>query len=403
MTDCTIAGTKSSQHAAVDLWGCSLESRDAGTEITSVVNENENENINEDEDASQIKRNGGGAAAAAAATVDDLAEHATSVPVSTGDDTSIQSDIHSSENVNNFQSLIEIINNPNLSSSSCLATSKSVQGSLDVRLLRCVVADNEGVGLRIRHGKKRGEEGSSSSITGFISDCQLYNNAKGNVLRLFDESEDDDESKSKGMKEGKKYSEEQKTKYTQKQKNRGTNISVQSKADSTLSTLSDSSRQADLNPTQQSVFQIRWEFERDDPSINLDTYSLIDQSSSSSSWQSYDTASVACLEVAYEAFIKNCSATTATDIDYNANRIADDITNENYNLPVERGDNDGIEDGEVDFEDLGCSSDEVLLPAPLCRYRVNLRIMQQTNSETHYMRAVRRREEWLPELAVETK
>ena len=61
-------------------------------------------------------------------------------------------------------------------------------------------------------------------------------------------------------------------------------------------------------------------------------------------------------------------------------------------------DDDGDDDDNNDDDDDICSTDlepknrKVHLPEPFYKYVVDFKRMQQTNTHTHYMRAIRRRE-----------
>jgi hypothetical protein len=58
------------------------------------------------------------------------------------------------------------------------------EDNLNVSIIRCTIADNNGLGLRIRQGCSSGR---GSRIDGMISKCSLHNNAVGNVLQIVGE------------------------------------------------------------------------------------------------------------------------------------------------------------------------------------------------------------------------
>jgi hypothetical protein len=175
-----------------------------------------------------------------------------------------------------------------------------------------------------------GRDNGGSLITGFIKDCQIYNNEAGNVLRL---NED--------------YSVEKTT---------------DNPSDNSISVPIIKKSGPHINKISKSVSTVVWEFERDDSS-----------SSSGSDWMAYDAISSKFLQRKYEVFLRS--------INKHPRKV---------DIAIELDNSSGSDDGVVKKK--YCSK-RILLPFPLSRYEVDFSLMQQTNGDTHYMRAVRRREE----------
>jgi hypothetical protein len=177
---------------------------------------------------------------------------------------------------------------------------------------------------------RQGRDNGGSLITGFIKNCQIYNNEAGNVLRL---NED--------------YSVENRT---------------DNPIDDSLSVPILKRSGPGINKSGKSVSTIVWEFERDDSSSN-----------NGSDWMAYDAISSKFLQRKYEVFLRS--------INKHPRKV---------DIAIKLDSSSGSDDGDVKKK--YCSK-RILLPFPLSRYEVDFGLMQQTNGNTHYMRAVRRREE----------
>jgi hypothetical protein len=370
MMDSIISGTKSSEHAAVDLWGCSLETScrnvdasivdDSDIKVDGVIR-NDNDgiiNTNDDSvDPSALDSAVSSSLKPPLLSSDNSLKSSTSnnIPINALDNNNIgrTSGIHadstsssdgdhrmesetssianSGMDIEHRYSIIDIAEECNAATPHYFSNEKkrAIQDTLNVKLLNCKISGNQGIGLRMRQGRDSG----GGLITGFITDCQIRDNEAGDVLRI---NED--------------YSIEN-------------TIENLGDTDSTISVaIKKSNGGSHTDKIRKSIPTAVWEFERDDSS-----------SSKGGDWMAYDALSSKFLQRKYEVFLRS--------INKNPRKV--DPT-------IELDSSSSSDDGKSKKK--YCSK-RILLPFPLSRYEVDFSLMQQTNGDTHYMRAVRRREE----------
>eukprot|EP00596_Hydrurales_sp_CCMP1899_P010282 CAMPEP_0119047116 /NCGR_PEP_ID=MMETSP1177-20130426/51062_1 /TAXON_ID=2985 /ORGANISM="Ochromonas sp, Strain CCMP1899" /LENGTH=328 /DNA_ID=CAMNT_0007021235 /DNA_START=930 /DNA_END=1916 /DNA_ORIENTATION=- len=328
MMDSIISGTKSSEHAAVDLWGCSLETSCRNVD-SSIVDDSDikvDEVIRSDNDGI-INTND-----------DSIDPSALDSAVSSSSDGNYRRESETSSIANSKMdiehrySIIDIAGEGNAATPNYISkeNKRAIQDTLNVKLLNCKISGNKGIGLRMRQGRDCG----GSLITGFITDCQIRDNEAGDVLRI---NED--------------YSIEN-------------TIENLGDTDSTISVaIKKSNGGSHTDKIRKSIPTAVWEFERDDSS-----------SSKGGDWMAYDALSSKFLQRKYEVFLRSINKNPrkvdpTIELDSSSSSSDDGKSKKKY-----------------------CSK-RILLPFPLSRYEVDFSLMQQTNGDTHYMRAVRRREE----------
>lgn len=399
MTDTVISGTKSCEHAAVDLWGCSLETscRNTDSSATDSTDDRIDQGITipaidegivdsiDDETISPVLASvnplfpasvmppslSSAVSPESSNGIDYLINEidssssrscsedssrriidahnngsSSAISIRSGNsDTNFRREVETSSvatnvrDVEQMYSILDIADESNVPASGSHISKnnmRSVQETLNVKLLNCKIVGNKGIGLRMRQGRDAG----GSLITGSVTDCLLYDNEAGNVLKLNDESSHEDYS-------------------TENDNENSLSHRTHPDTDSAIPTDSINKNNKFINKSARTIV---WEFERDD------------SSSSSSDWMRYDPISSKFLQRKYEVFLRSISKSALKKVD---NTISLDSDS-------------GSDDGNV--KPKYCSK-KILLPSPLSRYEVDFSSMQQTNGDTHYMRAVRRREE----------
>ena len=347
MTDTVVSGTKSCDHAAVDLWSCSPKSscRDEGENDPEVAQAD----VMEDDLPAQTK----------------LQSNQLATTLNIHNEVESVVSVVGKKDLKNLHSIDELRKNSIFS----FELAGNATEGLHVNLLRCVISDNSGVGLKIRQG----QPGSGKSrIRGSISQCNLHDNAQGNVTEILDETVDKPELNL--------------VKHLQ---NSETSI-----IDVMLSAGSPTSVASGINVTKTDAKHggeasiMVWEFERDDPAITSTGKSEV----TGPLWQGYNPSVTAFIEAKYRSYQRRCGLLDATKS--NPSGDADAASD----IPVKsRRVNRSVKgDSEDSDNDSQCSAEpqsrKILLPHPYSRYAIDFSTMQQTNLETHYMRAVRCKE-----------
>jgi Right handed beta helix region/WWE domain len=358
MSDTTVTNTLSCDHAAVDLWGCDVESlcRDTDQGDTDII---EADTI----DASTILI----ADVNWSSLVSDEMQSTLDVAAITLDETF--SDIHIEKSHSEEPS-------PDTEYSRKFKHSSSLQ-NLSLKMVDCVICDNNGLGLRIRHGRGGGD----GRISGSIVSCNLHRNRGGNVHEITDQIQSSPNSS--------------------QQQNGSLTETVQSTRFLDLDPAVGIFRNKELvSRTDNDRFLSRvfvWEYERDDPSINIvPNRPVVCPEIGRSTWQEFDSSLSEYIQSSYELYLTNAKAPLRI-VSSASHEIENDRSlghsNHNRNNNDDNDDDDDSDDddgsGIVDHELQNCT---VRLPEPFVKYVVDFKRMQQTNTHTHYMRAIRRRE-----------
>lgn len=344
ITDTLVSGTKSRDHAAVDLWSCSAKSscRDKGEKDPEV---SQTDLMDDDDLPAQLKIQSN----QVATTVKSNKQLESVAPIEGKKELKL---LQSIENLHeNFTFSFDLAGN--------------AAESLNVKLLRCIISDNEGVGLRIRQGQPGSD---NSRIKGSISKCSLHDNTHGNIVEVLDEIIDIPELNV--------------VKHIQ-----NCEISTNGTTSSAGSSLSDGSG-IDVTMTNAKYREessvVVWEFERDDPDVTStgksEAIGLL--------WQGYNPSVTAFIEAEYRSYQKRCGIPNANNENFLQHS---EVTVKSGRMNCgTKGDSD---DSDNDSQCAAASeSRKILLPHPFSRYAIDFSTMQQTNLETHYMRAVRCKE-----------
>ena len=361
MSDTSITNTQSAEHAAVDLWGCSLESSCRDVDSRSGIT---------DSGSTDTLITDTGTATVATANYD--AVHALNQKQNVIAKYSLRNDKMAA--TLSSEARITQTNQPILTCSSFLNYSctfsevKKAANSLNITLVRCNISGNKGLGLRTRQCKSYGH---GSQIIGSIVNCDLQNNDCGNVLEIIDS--DDHQINSDFV-----------DKAAEVEK-----CDMRSAGDSPA-------HQHPLNIQSRNLANksIIWEFERDDhdPSAEFIPYSSVSRSLKGT-WQAYDTAISLFIQKKYDIFLdrtnKSCSNASCHFKEKGAGaRMDDELHNWCDGIGQKKNDNDN--EGSDD-EELQLTCSDIVLPVPYERYQIDFILMQQTNTETYYMRSIRQR------------
>ena len=371
MVDTTVTRTQSCDHAAVDLWGCDLENlcRDSDKNDTDIP---EDDLI----DASMSPNSNVCGSILAAEGIERILD-------TVGDDLN-----ESCTNIHTAESHPEGPYN-DADYSRKFKHSSSLQ-NLTLKMEDCVISDNNGLGLRIRHG--RGQ--SDGRISGSIMRCNLHNNRAGNIHEILYPVDSCLTTNSPALDS------------SHHQDCSSTDIS-ELELGKSLAISSSVARNCtdELATTQDNCSQIRgfvWEYERDDPAAmnNKPNQPVMSPGRSGSMWQMFDRTVSDYIQSSYEIYLMmNAEAMVqlvtvssachdiqidCTHGDSNSNSCRNCVKNDN--------DDDDDDDDDIYSTDLEPKNRRVHLPEPFFKYVVDFKRMQQTNTHTHYMRAIRRRE-----------
>ena len=361
MSDTTVTNTLSCDQAAVDLWGCDLESlcRDTDQGDTDIIEADtvdaSTSFISDVDESNPVSEKMQNTLDVAAITLDENC-----------------SDIHIKKSHTEEPST-------DTEYSRKFKHSSSLQ-NLSLKMADCVICDNNGLGLRIRHGRGQGD----GRISGSIVSCKLHHNRGGNVHEITDQIESCSDSS--------------------QQQNCSLTETLQSK------------RILDLDPAVDIIFdqelasrtdggrflsrEFIWEYERDDPSINtVLNRPVICPQVGRSTWQEFDSSLSDFIQSSYELYLKSAKG-PLTVVSSAPHEIENDrsLGHSNHNRNANDDDDDDSDDDDSDDDDGSGTIDHdpqyctVRLPEPYFKYVVDFKRMQQTNTHTHYMRAIRRRE-----------
>jgi Right handed beta helix region/WWE domain len=346
LEDTIITKTKSCDHAAIDLWGCSLENSCRDNSNTAESDTGDifsGELHNSDSDAkSNIPdkelSNMGGSSSNGVEVAPDC------------------SSLNQHYDPNSFSYKFP-----------CPIRSED---NLNVSIIRCTILDNSGLGLRIRQGCSSGR---GSRIDGVISNCCLHDNAVGNVLQIvgvlcYDMMVPD------GSPAAKLY-----------QPN-----TIPTAYPVLRNSLLSETVSPPVCPSSASGTHIAWEFERDDPSSNASQSAP--QSSCSSSWHPYESSvsdHVQSKHAEFKIRISKAMADSCCQLQKSADLDPRVVSDNDDN------DDDDSDCGSECLEEKSTRplrDSEIRLPEPFSKYTIDFLSMQQTNTETHYTRSVRFRE-----------
>ena len=370
MVDTTVTRTQSCDHAAVDLWGCDLENlcRDSDKNDTDIL---EDDSI----DASMSPNsNVRGSILVAEGierildiVVDDLNESCTDVHMT-------KSHPEGPCNEANYSRKFK---------------HSSTLQNLTLKMVDCVISDNNGLGLRIRHG--RGQ--SDGRISGSIMSCNLHNNRAGNIHEILYPIESCLPTDSPALDS------------SHQQDNSLTDISDLELGKSLALNLSVAENCTDeyVTTRDDNCSQIRgfvWEYERDDPStMNNKPYQpLMSPELSESIWQMFDRSVSDYIQSSYEMYLVMNAEAIVQLVTVSSACHDDQIdcshsdSNSCRNCAEKNDDDNNDDDDDICSTDLEPKNRKVHLPEPFYKYVVDFKRMQQTNTHTHYMRAIRRRE-----------
>lgn len=351
MSDTTVINTLSCDHAAVDLWGCDLESlcRDPDQGDTDIIEADavdaSTSFISDVDGSSLVLEEMQNALDVAAITLDERC-----------------SDIHIKKSHTKEPST-------DTEYSRKFKHSSSLQ-NLSLEMADCVICDNNGLGLRIRHGRGHGD----GRISGSIVSCKLHHNRGGNVHEITDQIVSCPASS--------------------QQKNCSLTETLQSKRILDLDPAVDIICNEELvSRSDGGRFLSRdfiWEYERDDPSVStVPNRSVTCPQAGRSTWQEFDSSVSDYIQSSYELYLKSAKA-PLTVVSSASHEIGNDrsLGHSNHNGNDDDDSDDDNGSGTIDHEPQYCT---VRLPEPFVKYVVDFKRMQQTNTHTHYMRAIRRR------------
>ena len=365
MVDTTVTRTQSCDHAAVDLWGCDLENlcRDSEKNDTDIL---EDDFI----DVSMSPNSNVRGSILAAEGIERILD-------TVGDDLN-----ESCTNIHMMKSHPEgLCNHANYSRK--FKHSSSLQ-NLTLKMVDCVISDNNGIGLRIRHG--RGQ--SDGRISGSIISCKLHNNRAGNIREISSPVNSCLPTNSPAL-ESSHLQDCSLTDISELGKSLASNLSVAETCTDELVTTEDDK-----------CSQVRgfvWEYERDDPATmnNKSNQPVMSPGSSGSMWQMFDRSVSEYIQSSYEMYlVMNAEAMVQlVTVSSACHDIQIDCTHSNScrNCVKNDDDDDDGDDDDICSRDLEPKNRTVHLPEPFFKYVVDFKRMQQTNTHTHYMRAIRRR------------
>lgn len=349
MTDTLVSGTNSSDHAALDLWSCSLKSscRDQGSNDPGIAQ------IDIVDHASQAQ----------------IQFETNRIPITANIDNDRESIACGMQKKD--LKLLHPFNKLPENSLISFELAGSATDSLNVKLLRCVISGNMGVGLRIRQG----QPGSGNSrIRGSVLNCSLHDNTQGNFIEIVDEVDD-------------KQSDVHDTHDSD-----SLSADFISSADSSSSVVAGTDIAAIDEKHRVKMSVMVWEFERDDPAAIPNGT----PQGTASSWRGYDSSVSAFIESKHRSYQKRCGvidetiAASSRDVEITSDLCSTISLSCDSILQTTKEDSvDSDNDSQFAAKS---ESSTILLPDPYSRYVIDFRTMQQTNLETHYMRAVRFKE-----------
>lgn len=354
MSDTTVTNTQSCDHAAVDLWGCDVESlcRDtqSDTDIIEADTMDASTSFTSNMDGSSL--------------VSEEMQNVLYVGAITLDESC--SDIHIEKSHTDEPSTDTDYFRKFKHSTSL--------HNLSLEMTDCVICDNKGLGLRIRHGRGQGD----GRISGSIVSCNLHHNRGGNIHEITDQNKS--------------------CLDPSQQQNCSLTKILQSNEIHDLDPAVDIIRNRELvSRTDNDRFLSRefvWEYERDDPSINVvPNRPVACPDACRSTWQEFDSSLSDYIQSSYELYLKHATAPSAV-MSSASHEIENDKSlsdsNHNGNNDDDNDDDSDDDDGSnaIELEPHNCT---VRLPEPFAKYVVDFKRMQQTNTHTHYMRAIRRR------------
>ena len=394
MSHTSIENTKSAEHAAVDLWGCGLGSSCRDVNLISGASDSESDYaINSDmisgtldavtvDDTTcdvdqkstlkhQVENKSKGQNCDKEATDKqgrdlELEFHANSSGAHLSDESKIQSTI---DLVSTCENILEY--------SRIFSRKKNIADCLNITFLRCNISGNKGLGLRTRQGRPN-ERGCC--IAGSIVDCNLQNNDRGNVLDINDCDNDllggDDTLGNRG--------------HDESEMRENPDIPLYGDLPASLSQLTFQSKITNTNnvPNSSLDLGIIWEYEVDDSKANAH---LLSPSSSSlrrrSTWQAYDPLVSSFIQLMYVTFLNRSTSSSSTNEEaaVHTDRVQLCVNAECDQINEEK-DCERTNDEDDDLKYF-----EIVLPVPYERYRIDFHAMQQTNTETYYMRSIRNR------------
>ena len=358
LEDTIITKTKSCDHAAIDLWGCSLENScrdssnhgeiDAGDNVSGELI-----HVGSDSRANISDKELGTIGSSNIGVEDDNSKVANYAPNCSSPNR------HHDPNSFSFKFPCPVRSEDNL----------------NVSIMRCTISDNSGLGLRIRQGCSGGR---GSRIDGEILDCYLYDNAAGNVLQI-----EGDIYYNMMVSDGSAAAE----------LNQPKRIPITYPVIGTA--LLPESANPPLCSSSASGTHIAWEYERDDPSTTKTSqssqYVSVPVGSCSGSWHPYESSVSEHVQSKHEEFQIRISKA-----------IANSCCQSKKSAEADRH---AVSDNDNDDDNSDCGSDcseersngylrdsEIRLPEPFSKYTIDFLSMQQTNTETHYTRSVRFRE-----------